>query len=105
MSLVEDAAQIAELQAMQNGGLDSEPLQMMLRPTPSLPRRKKTAVAAKKKERSELRGELKKRKSSADEQLSVTRVRDSARVMRVARSPCELELRQSALQSSTRDVR
>ena len=40
MSLVKDAAQIAELQAMQNGGLDSEPLQMMLRPTPSLPRRK-----------------------------------------------------------------
>ena len=40
MSLVEDATQIAELQAMQNGGLDSVPLQMMLRPTPSLPRRK-----------------------------------------------------------------
>ena len=40
MSLVKDAAQVAELQAMQNGGLDSEPLQMMLRPTPSLPRRK-----------------------------------------------------------------
>ena len=33
MSLVKDAAQVAELQAMQNGGLDSEPLQMMLRPT------------------------------------------------------------------------
>ena len=40
MSLAEDAAQIAELQAMQNGGLDSAPLQMMLRPTPSLLRRK-----------------------------------------------------------------
>ena len=40
MSLVKDAAQIVELQAMQNGGLDSEPLQMMLRPTPSLPRTK-----------------------------------------------------------------
>ena len=39
MLLVEDATQIAELQAMQNGGFDSVPLQMMLRPTPSLPRR------------------------------------------------------------------
>ena len=38
--LVEDATQIAELQAMQNGGLDSALLYMMLRPTPSLPRRK-----------------------------------------------------------------
>ena len=57
MSLVEDAEQVAELQAMQNCGLDPEPLQM----------------------------------SSADGQLSVTRVRDSARVMRVVRLPCELE--------------
>ena len=40
MSFVEDAAQVAELQAMQNCDLDLEPLQMMLRPTPSLPRRK-----------------------------------------------------------------
>ena len=61
MSLVEDATQIAELQAMQNGGLDSVPLQMMLRSTPSLPRKKATAVAAKKKERSELRGKFKER--------------------------------------------
>ena len=29
MSRVEDAAQVAELQAMQNCGLDPEPLQMM----------------------------------------------------------------------------
>ena len=29
MSLVEDAAQVAELQATQNCGLDREPLQMM----------------------------------------------------------------------------
>ena len=29
MSLVEDAAKVAELQAMQNCGLDPEPLQMM----------------------------------------------------------------------------
>ena len=40
MMLVEDAAQVAELQAMQNGRLDSESLQMMLRPTPILSRRK-----------------------------------------------------------------
>ena len=89
----------------------------------NLAEEKAIAVAAKKKERSELRGELKKRQSkhekehaeknsqkliakwSADGQFSVTRVRDSARVMRIARLPCELELRQSASQSSTRDVR
>ena len=39
MSLVKDAAQAAELQAMQSCGLDPEPLQM-LRPMSSLPRRK-----------------------------------------------------------------
>ena len=56
MSLVEDAAQVAELQAMQTFGLE----------------------------------------------LSVTSV--SARVMHVARLPCELELRQPAWQPYTRDV-
>ena len=56
MSLVEDAAQVAELQAMQTFGLE----------------------------------------------LSVTSV--SARVMHVARLPCELELRQPAWQPHTRDV-
>ena len=43
---------------------------MMLRPTPSLPRRKATAVAAKKKERSELRGELKKRQSKYEKEYA-----------------------------------
>ena len=69
MSLVKDAAQVAELQAMQNCGLDPESLQMMLRPTPSLPRRKATAVAAK-KERSELRRELKKRQSKYEKEYA-----------------------------------
>ena len=73
MSLVEDAAQVAELQAMQKCGLDPGAI---------------TDDA----------------KSSADGQLSVSRVRDSARVMRVARLPSELELRQPASQPSTRDV-
>ena len=35
---------------------------------------------------------------------AITRVKDSARVMRVARLPRELELRQSASQPSTKDV-
>ena len=73
MSLVEDAAQVAELQAMQNCGLDPEPLQMMQS-------RVQTGSSA------------------------FIRVRDSAPVMRVARLPCELELRQPASQPSTRDV-
>ena len=47
-----------ELHTMQNCGHDLEPLQMMLR----------IAVAAKKKERSELRGELKKRQSKHEKE-------------------------------------
>ena len=70
MSLVEDAAQVRGLQAMQSCGLDPETLQIMLRPTPSIVEEKATAVVAKKKERSELRGELKKRQSKYEKEYA-----------------------------------
>ena len=96
---------------------------MILRPTPSLPRKKATAVAAKKKKRIELCGELKKRQSKYEKEYaensqkltdpmqsrvqmgrSALESRTVARLMRVARLPCESELRKSASQPSTRDV-